>query len=105
MFNALQITNGFIENNTDFSSLISELRIGFSANEIIVPQRHHHDFPNPEANTASTLLLMPAWNPSKEAGVKVITVSPENGHRVRQPQHRSPTTVGAQAVLLGWRPH
>ena len=93
MFNALQITNGFIENNTDFSSLISELRIGFSANEIIVPQRHHHDFPNPEANTASTLLLMPAWNPSKEAGVKVITVSPENG------QYNLPSIQGTYIYL------
>ena len=93
MFNALQITNGFIENNTDFSSLISELRIGFSANEIIVPQRHHHDFPNPEANTTSTLLLMPAWNPSKEAGVKVITVSPENG------QYNLPSIQGTYIYL------
>ena len=93
MFNALQITNGFIENNTDFSSLISELRIGFSANEIIVPQRHHHDFPIPEANTASTLLLMPAWNPSKEAGVKVITVSPENG------QYNLPSIQGTYIYL------
>ena len=41
--------------------------------------RHHHDFPNPEVNTDSTLLLMPAWNPGKNAGVKIVTVSPENG--------------------------
>lgn len=41
--------------------------------------RHHHDFPNPKVNSDSTLLLMPAWSPSKNAGVKVVTVSPENG--------------------------
>ena len=41
--------------------------------------RHHHDFANPEVNVDSTLLLMPAWNPSKNAGVKIVTVSPENG--------------------------
>jgi ornithine cyclodeaminase len=41
--------------------------------------RHHHDFPNPEVQADSTLLLMPAWNPSKNAGVKIVTVSPENG--------------------------
>ena len=74
-----QITNEFIEENTDFSELISEIRTHFSSNEVIVPMRHHHDFPNPEVNADSTLLLMPAWNPSKNAGVKIVTVSPENG--------------------------
>ncbi len=41
--------------------------------------RHHHDFPNPTVNKDSTLLLMPAWNSGKDAGIKVVTVSPENG--------------------------
>ena len=40
--------------------------------------RHHHDFPNPTVNADSTLLLMPAWSPSKNAGVKIVTISPEN---------------------------
>ena len=40
--------------------------------------RHHHDFPNPITKADSTLLLMPAWNPGKRAGVKIVTVSPEN---------------------------
>ena len=74
-----QISNGFIERNTNFSELISEIKRHFSSNEVIVPMRHHHDFPNPEVNADSTLLLMPAWNPSKNAGVKIVTVSPENG--------------------------
>ncbi len=73
-----QIKAGFIENNTDFDALISELKQSFSTNKIIVPQRHHHDFPNPGAGVDSTMLLMPAWNPGKDAGVKVVTVSPEN---------------------------
>jgi len=79
MDNIVQIDADFIEENTDFPELISVLIQGFSNNNIIVPMRHHHDFPNPEINADSTLLLMPAWNPSKEAGVKVVTVSPENG--------------------------
>ncbi len=74
-----QISNEFIEENTNFSELISELKTHFSSDEVIVPMRHHHDFPNPEVNADSTLLLMPAWNPSKNAGVKIVTVSPENG--------------------------
>lgn len=68
----------FIEENTNFTALISELDLGFSSKNVIVPMRHHHDFPNPEVEADSTLLLMPAWNPSKEAGVKIVTVSPEN---------------------------
>ncbi|APG65376.1 ornithine cyclodeaminase [Tenacibaculum todarodis] len=74
-----QISNKFIEENTYFLELITELKQSFSSNEVIVPMRHHHDFPNPEVNADSTLLLMPAWNPSKNAGVKIVTVSPENG--------------------------
>lgn len=74
-----QISNNFIEENTNFLELITELKHSFSSNEVIVPMRHHHDFPNPEVNSDSTLLLMPAWNPSKNAGVKIVTVSPENG--------------------------
>ena len=75
----VQIDANFIEENTNFLELIATLKIGFSSEDIIVPMRHHHDFPNPKVGSDSTLLLMPAWNPSKEAGVKVVTVSPENG--------------------------
>lgn len=74
-----QISNEFIEENTNFTELISEIKAHFSSDEVIVPMRHHHDFPNPAINADSTLLLMPAWNPSKTAGVKIVTVSPENG--------------------------
>lgn len=78
MDNILQITDKFIEENTLFPELISELKQSFSNNEVLVPLRHHHDFPNPEVNSDSTLLLMPAWKPSDIAGVKIVTVSPEN---------------------------
>ncbi|MFV9549920.1 ornithine cyclodeaminase family protein [Algibacter sp. PT7-4] len=77
--NTIKIINdNFIENNTNFCELISEIKQYFSTNEVIVPMRHHHDFPNPKVQEDSTLLLMPAWNPSKNAGVKIVTVSPEN---------------------------
>lgn len=68
-----------IELKTNFLALTNVLRNAFQENSIEVPMRHHHDFPNPEVGEDSTLLLMPAWNPSKEAGVKIVTVSPENG--------------------------
>ena len=79
MDNIKHISNEFIEENTNFLELISEIKQHFSSNEVIVPMRHHHDFPNPEVQADSTLLLMPAWNPSKNAGVKIVTISPENG--------------------------
>ena len=74
-----QISAEFIEQNTSFVELIKCLKNSFANENTIVPMRHHHDFPNPITNEDSTLLLMPAWNPSKNAGVKIVTVSPKNG--------------------------
>ncbi|GGF71447.1 ornithine cyclodeaminase family protein [Wenyingzhuangia marina] len=74
----IQIDNLFIEENTVFTELIEVIKKNFAENKLMVPKRHHHDFPNPKMNSDSTLLLMPAWNPSETAGVKIITVSPEN---------------------------
>lgn len=68
----------FIESKTDFKQLIDQLRNGFSNQKTLVPLRHHHDFPNPTEGKDSTLLVMPAWNPSEDAGVKIVTISPEN---------------------------
>jgi len=69
----------FIEAHTDFPGLIEALRKGFANKDIIVPLRHHHDFPNPHAERESSMLLMPAWQASNAAGVKVVVVNPENG--------------------------
>lgn len=79
MDNITQIPASFIEQNTDFPGLIEALGIAFSDRETLVPMRHHHDFPNPSVQEDSTLLLMPAWKPGKQAGVKIATVSPKNG--------------------------
>lgn len=73
-----QIDNSFINSNTSFKELIRTIKQAFASKNTIVPLRHHHDFPNPKMNTDTTLLLMSAWNPSKDAGVKIVTVSPEN---------------------------
>ena len=74
----IQINSTFIENNTSYKELIFSIKQAFSSGNTIVPMRHHHDFPNPKVQEDSTLLLMPAWNPSEDAGVKIVTVSPEN---------------------------
>lgn len=76
----LQISDQFINDNTSYTELIAEIRNAFVSTSIEVPARHHHNFTNPKENVNSTLLLMPAWNPGKEAGVKIITVSPNNGN-------------------------
>lgn len=79
MNNIIQIDADFVEKNTVFSDLVAALEAGFANKGTLVPMRHHHDFPNPEMGMESTLLLMPAWNPGREAGVKIATVSPANG--------------------------
>jgi hypothetical protein len=71
MEQAPQISDDFINNNTDFEELITALKSGFSSKDFIVPQRHHHDFPNSATGVDSTLLLMPAWQSGKHAGSKL----------------------------------
>lgn len=61
-----------------YDKLIPALQIAFQ-NEYIVPQRHHHDYANPKEGIDSTLLLMPAWQVGRYLGVKMVTVSPNNG--------------------------
>ncbi|WP_159022625.1 ornithine cyclodeaminase family protein [Formosa sp. L2A11] len=78
MKNTAIIDSDFIENSTNFKTLISALKTGFSSNDYLVPLRHHHDFPNPDSGLDSTLLLMPAWHPGQNSGVKIVTVSPDN---------------------------
>ncbi len=80
MENIVRIDSVFIEKANDFEELISALKAAFAKEELLVPMRHHHDFPNPTVGRDSTLLLMPAWNPGEDAGVKVVTVSPANKH-------------------------
>lgn len=59
--------------------LIPALRDGFASN-ICAPARHHHTYSSGSSDP-STLLLMPAWEDGKFLGVKIVTVSPNNGLR------------------------
>lgn len=61
-----------------YTELIPTLKRAFQQ-KYIVPQRHHHDYKNPSEGVDSTLLLMPAWQEGKYLGVKMVTVSPNNG--------------------------
>lgn len=79
MQHIVNIPEDFVAGQHDFSGLIAALQEAFSLEDTLVPQRHHHDFPNPATGADTTLLLMPAWRPGREGGVKLVTVSPENG--------------------------
>ena len=67
-----------IQEINQFVTLVEALRYGFRSN-IETPMRHHHDYANPKASQDSTLLLMPSWEEGQNLGVKIITVSPDNG--------------------------
>ncbi|MEO0570825.1 MAG: ornithine cyclodeaminase family protein [Bacteroidota bacterium] len=79
MATPLFIDSDFIETNNSFVDLVHALKKAFAIKSTIVPQRHHHDFPSPGKEKHSTLLLMPAWNPGEDSGVKVVTINPYNG--------------------------
>lgn len=78
MQNIAFINDEFIDSNTNFPELIALLKREFTESDIEVPMRHHHDFKNPKEKMDSALLIMPAWNPGNEIGVKIVTVSPNN---------------------------
>ncbi|NKI30357.1 ornithine cyclodeaminase family protein [Croceivirga thetidis] len=74
----IYIDEGFIDSNCFFEELVSVLQVAFSSNKTIVPQRHHHNFSNSEVESETTMLLMPAFNPKVDSGVKVVTINPNN---------------------------
>jgi ornithine cyclodeaminase/alanine dehydrogenase-like protein (mu-crystallin family) len=89
------ISDNFIEEECNFKELLERLQSGFSTLEINVPMRHHHDYSNPEEGRDSTLLLMPAFQKGKDLGVKIVTVSPNNG------KYDLPSIQGAYIYLDG----
>lgn len=69
-----------IDQALDFSSLVEELRSGFTS-DYFVPTRSHVDYHNPKDNQQNTMLLMPAIKTGELAGVKIVNVSPLNTER------------------------
>lgn len=76
------VSAGEIDRALAFPTLVDALRTAFVA-DIVAPTRHHHSIARPGAD--ATLLLMPAWTgaaaPVPFAGVKVVTVYPDNAQR------------------------
>ena len=81
-----------------YPELIDALRDTFREPPL-APQRHAHALPE-----SSSLLLMPAWQPGKEIGVKLVTVMPENRHRDLPTVHAlyvlMDATTGAPLALM-----
>lgn len=76
----IHIAKEQLEQTLSWDLLISGIRSVFSK-KADVPQRHHHQYPTPGSSIDSTLLLMPAWDAQKYLGVKIVSVSPENGKK------------------------
>ncbi|NRA71111.1 MAG: ornithine cyclodeaminase family protein [Gammaproteobacteria bacterium] len=72
-----QLNASQVQSALRFPELIAALKQAFCS-DITVPMRHHHDMENPSASRETTLLLMPAWQAGEKAGVKMVTVAPDN---------------------------
>jgi ornithine cyclodeaminase/alanine dehydrogenase-like protein (mu-crystallin family) len=59
-------------------SLVEPLRRAF-VSQAVCPERGHYDLGAPDR--PRTLLLMPAWQPDGDIGVKIATVFPDNADR------------------------
>jgi ornithine cyclodeaminase len=77
------ITADTVNKALSFPTLISGLEKAFTEN-IIVPPRLHFDIENPGASRETTLLMMPAWQAGDVAGIKLVTVAPDN-HQYQLP--------------------
>ena len=72
----------------DYKLLAEALREAFRAG-CVAPLRHVHDV----TGAGDRLLLMPAWRPGEDLGVKLVTVFPRN-------RERGVATVSALYILL-----
>lgn len=78
------ISAGDVDRALDFAPLVETLRAAFRQGAV-QPVRHHHTIERPDGADV-TLLLMPAWTDLARAGtseggyagVKIVTVSPDN---------------------------
>ncbi len=66
-----------------YPALIDALRTAF-CEPVQAPRRHVHSLSERES---STLLLMPVWQESKQLGVKLVTVMPENRSKGKPTVH------------------
>ena len=76
----LTVSAETVEKALDFKALVPALKDAF-ASDVTVPPRLHFDMENPKASRETTLLMMPAWQAGDVAGIKLVTVAPENSDK------------------------
>ncbi|PZO82371.1 MAG: ornithine cyclodeaminase family protein [Mesorhizobium amorphae] len=94
----LHVSAEEVDRSLSFERLVEVLREAFREGAV-QPVRHHHTIERVGA-APTTLLLMPAWNdfsrnPQGYAGVKIVSVSPDNGAK------DLPAVMGVYLLLHG----
>lgn len=76
----LTIDANTVNKALSFPKLIKALAQAF-VSDLTVPPRLHYDMENPSASRETTLLMMPAWQAGDVAGIKLVTVAPDNSEK------------------------
>lgn len=87
------LNDAAIRKHLDWKELINALRVMFAAG-CVAPVRHHHPM-QPPGQQEATMLLMPAWQPGKYIGLKLVNVFPDN------PSRGLPTIMGTYLLMDG----
>jgi len=86
-----------------FDRLVEALRAQFADDSCVVPARHVHEIASP-GGTPVTSLIMPAWQPGRYYGVKVVNIAPGNAARGLPGLHASyllhDAATGAPLALI-----
>jgi len=75
-----------------YGKLIPHLKAAFQAGGE-VPLRGHYHIDDPKGGPGGTLLIMPAWQPGKHVGIKMVSVYPDN------PKAGLPSVIGAYMLF------
>jgi len=75
-----------------YGKLIPHLKAAFQAGGE-VPVRGHYHIDDPKGGPGGTLLIMPAWQPGKHVGIKMVSVYPDN------PKAGLPSVIGAYMLF------
>lgn len=87
-----------------FDRLVEALRAQFADDSCVVPARHVHEIASPDGGAPVTSLVMPAWQPGRYYGVKVVNIAPGNAARGLPGLHASyllhDAATGAPLALI-----
>lgn len=75
-----------------YGKLIPHLKAAFQAGGE-VPLRGHYHIDDPRGGPGGTLLIMPAWQPGRHVGIKMVSVYPDN------PKAGLPSVIGAYMLF------